>query len=380
MKALSQYLLYICGWLLISSPLSAFTEVADGALKFTTDASITRDSNFQGNAFGDSDTIYSIMPGLTWTRDIGRIKINTSASVNFQRHDNYDQYDGEYLNADFSITAPFAPGSPMSGRAKLGYNESTRIDDSLNQRISQDITSANMALSYRFRPKVSADLTAAYQDTSTANFSNTEDYSVALGATWHQFWKDVSLSVDYRIRNASTSGYIGAAADNEEDSFSLSLNGQLLPRKWFPKLEAMMAFRLQNNSSLVEDEADKQILGFQAGLRWPARETTTLSLSLNRDFELSADDRTTEVTRLNFGILQKVGNKASLEFQVDVADMDTLSINRSSTRLTASLIGDYQLNRYLYLNAGASWSQTDSSYPSGDYSKTIFRIGASFRY
>jgi len=380
MKAFTNTLLFVFGSLLVSSPLSAFTEIADGALKFTADTSILWDSNYQGNANGDSDTVYSITPGFSWDRSSGRIKMQANASIEFQRLKDNDQYDDEYINANFSIKAPFAPGSPMSGQGSLAHNESSSIDESLNQRISRETSSASMSFSYRFRPKISANLNAAYIETANDEFSTITDHNLALGATWHDIWRDVSLSLDYRLRNAKSSGAIGTGAKNKENSFSASLDGQLLPKNLFPKLEATLAFRLQSNSSLIEDEADKQILGFQAGLHWPARETTTLNLTLDRDLQLSADDRTNEITRLNFGVVQQIGRKITTRLDIALSDTKTLSIDRSSTRFTAELNATYQVNRYLNLNAQASWSENYSSQSFGDYTRSIIQLGATFRY
>jgi len=380
MKALQQILLITLGWFTFGSSLSAFTEVADGSLKFTTDATYLYDSNFDGNAFGEDDTVYTLTPGLIWRRDDARIKINASAQMQFRRHQENTQFDGEYLNADLSINAPFAKGSPMSGSFTASYLENTSVNDLLNQRISSETLQANLRAAYRFRPKISADFKASYVDRSTAFYSDTEDRSYAIGATWHELWRNVNLSLDYRIRKFSTSGFTGIAADNDEDSFSVSLDGQLLPENLFPKLEATLAFRLQNNTSLRADEADRQILGFTAGLRWPVRSTTTLAITVNRDFDLAPDDRTTEIINYRFSVDQRVGRKVNLNFGLSMVDSQTLSIDRTSTRVTADLLAYYELNKYLNLNAGVSWSQLDSTYPSGDYSKHTFRLGANFRY
>lgn len=379
MKALVKILLYSCGWLLISSPLSAFTEIANGPLTLSSSLSISSDSNINGNSQQDSDTFMTLVPTLQWQRP-GPYQLSASFSYAMEKHDKFNALDSNNLSASFSANLPTAERSPLSGSFSASYVESSQIDQFLFQRVNQKNLSATINSAYRFRPSISAYGSVSYNDSNRDLVSGTQSQSYAAGFSFHNVWREIGFDVGYRYRQSESDGTLSTAAQNNENSLEFGLSGQLLPKDLFPALDASLTFSYQNNNSLSDQDEDINIIGINGSLAWEPRPTTKVTLSISRNLDLTPSDKTVEAINYALSINQQLAEQWSTGLTIGYNDQSYLASHETRDIINSSLFIGYNMNERTKLRLNYSYTKSYADNPDGDYDRNLINLTANYRF
>ena len=79
-----------------------------------------------------------------------------------------------------------AAGSPFSGDIDLGYNESTDVDEFVNDRIQSERTNLSINGAYRARQRFSVRGNLRYNDRNSVGYSNLREESGSAGVVFHE--------------------------------------------------------------------------------------------------------------------------------------------------------------------------------------------------
>lgn len=347
--------------LLAASSLPGFIDLDRGGITLETELFLQNDSNIRGSSLNESDTIISLDPTLHYRRQ-ARGSIDASLGVNFLRFDKFDNYDSENLHGSFAFRIPVAQGSPLSGGFSASYQESSRVDEFVNDRVFSEATNFSLDGQYRIRPRLSVRGRAGYTDRTTSFYSDMTEKSGSLGLLFDDVWQDVGVTLDYNYRDLNTSGDIGFQRDGVDEALSIGLTGQILPQSMFNKLEAYASVSLQKvDSTITGTSGGSDVLGYDGRLSWSPRDTTTFNLSFSRRVQNTIDDQTVTNSTLDFGVEQILSRLMRGSLSVFQRDIEYFGTTRNETRYGANASLSFVLGRNWSAGARISYEESDSS-------------------
>ncbi len=348
--------------LLTAESLLGFAEINDGELFLDTRFSAMHDSNITGSSIGESDFILSLDPTLRWQRE-GRGSLSASLGMNFNRYDEFGEFDSEDLHTDFAFSFPVTAGSPFSGGISFGYTEDTRVDYYVADRVASENTSFSLDGRYQTGRRLAWRGGASYNDRNTTNYSDTVDKSVSIGVELAELISQIGLTADYRLRKLESSGDVGLGRDYDDNAFSIGVTGQLLPESMFKKLEASasVSFQTVDSDRAGLSGGDRDVLGYDANLSWEAGPTTNVNLSFQNDVQNTIDDEPVESSSISLGISKQLSRQATGSFSIVSRDVGFFGSSRRTDSIGANFNLDYLLNRNWSAGLTIGYDDSDSN-------------------
>jgi hypothetical protein len=360
--------------LLSAAPsLLGFIELDRGGVTLQTEFQAVQDSNIRGNADKESDLYFSVNPTLQYQRR-ARGTIAATLGMDFLRFDKFSEYDSENLHGTFGYDFPLTQGSPLSGGLDFSYVESTGVDQFVNNRVASDTTSLSLSGQYRLRPRISIRGNAGYVDRAASFYSDTQEERASLGLVVDEVWQDVGVTLDFNHRKLKSSGDVGFQRNGTDDSLSVGLKGQILPKGLFNNLEAYASVSFQKvDSTITSGTGDSNIVGYDGSLSWTPRETTNISLSFSRSVQNTITDFSVKYSTINLGINQAFSRLVSGGLSLYQRKIEYFGLDRNETRIGASANLSTKLGRNWSAGLSVSWDDVDS--PISIYNYGGNRIG-----
>ncbi|MDG2166874.1 MAG: outer membrane beta-barrel protein [Opitutales bacterium] len=367
--------------LLTAESLLGFAEVNDGELFLDTRVSALHDSNIVGSSLGESDFILSVDPTLRWQRE-RRGTIAASLGMNFNKYDEFGEYDSEDLHTDFSYSFPLTVGSPFSGGINLGYSEQTGVDYYVADRVSTENTNFSVNGRYQTGRRLAWRGELAYQDRNASNYSDTIDKSVEVGVELVELMRQVGVTADYRLRKLKSSGDVGVGRDYDNNSLSLGITGQLLPESQFKKLEAYasVSFQTVNADKAGLGGRDRDVLGYDGRLSWEATPTTNVNLIFQNDVENTIDDEPVESSSISLGVSKQFSRQATGSFNITSRDIGYFGSDRRNDSIGANFSLSYLLNRNWTAGFTLAYEDTDSNEAIFRYDRFTGGVFTNYRF
>lgn len=362
--------------------LSGFIELDRGEIVLETQFGVSHDGNITGSSIGDSDTIFSVDPTFRYQLGPSRGSLSASAGVNFNRFEEFSGFDSEDFHTDFIFSAPVAAGSPLSGTVSFGYREDTSVDRFVNDRVASDTSSISLAGAYRVRPKVSVTGGISYNDRVSDLYSDIEDKFGKAGVIIHDLWQDVGLTIDYRLREQTSTGEFSGNRLDKDDSIFMGLTGQLLPEHMFNKLEAFASIAVQDvNATQGEMEFNGTIIGYNGRISWEARPTTNVDLSFSRDVNTTINDRIVKNADWTIGVNQQFNRTVTGGINAGWRQYEFLGAgNENDDRFLLAATLQFILGRNWSGQFSVSYEDSSSTRAISNFERTVIGLFSVFRF
>lgn len=359
------------GLLSYSSTTFGFFEVARGEIFLHTTTTAAYDSNIYARSEGASDFYFSLIPELQFLRQAGRGEINARAGVDFTRFLDFTAENFEDFFANLEITYPVAADSPLSGGLQAGFAEQTRVDEFLNTRVRSEQTLISLSTHYEVSERLGLRNSLGYDQTTINDFSDIKSITGMLGLQW-TYSPHLDWFVDYRLRRAQSSGNEAFAQDEVEN----------LDHALFVGATGVLAPRLTGVASVGYQQTNARGAGPGRGLivthmavAWDWRPRTDVTLTVNRDLDISPSDETVETTGALLSIRHQIDPKIGLlgRFSYRLLDFRGQNSRQDHGFIFGAEIA-YLLSRYW--NAGLSYDFTinDSNRTESDFTRQIIQI------
>lgn len=359
------------GLISYSTVTFGFFEVARGEIFLHTTTTAAYDSNIYARSEGGSDFYVSLIPELQFLRQAGRGTIDLRAGVDFTRFFDFTAEDFEDFFAGLAITYPVAADSPLSGGLQAGFAEQTRVDEFLNTRVRSEQTLISLSTHYEVSERLGLRNSLGYDQTTINNFSNIQSVTGMLGLQW-TYSPHLDWFVDYRLRRAQSSGDEAFARDEVENT----------DHALFVGATGVLAPRLTGVASVGYQQTNARGAGPGRGLivthvvvEWDWRPRTDVTLTLNRDLDISPSDETVETTGALLSIQHQIDPKIGLRGRFNYRLLDFRGQNsRQDHGFIFGAELAYLLSRYW--NAGLSYDLTinDSNRTESDFTRQIIQI------
>lgn len=344
-------------FILVSSPIHAFYQIAEGEVILDTRLSTGYDSNLFGNASEKGDSFVSLAPTLSWLRSAGLSPLNLSAGLNVTRYRQFTGQNSEDYFGRFSAGFPIPAESAISGNFNLGYSRNTRLDEYIFDRITSDIFNAAVNGAYQLRPNTSLTSSYSYVDTKTGDFKTVTN-SGNVGINFSEIFRNLDLGFNYRIRHSRLEGS-GSNRDSLDHAFGANLSGPVLPETWLPKVTTSFSLGYDNTLPSAQDKSTTQRIVGSVNANWQARERTTVGLSVSRDLDLSPDQQNVETTRLTLNLGQRIGERMTTYARTSYAWNEFMDQDTRQETWDAGAGLSYSLNNQW--NAGADYTFTKNN-------------------
>lgn len=361
------------------SNLRAFTELGNGQLFLDNTFDITHDTNVTGNSSEVDDLIYSYTPTLRFSQQGSQSNVTASVGLNISRFDENSQFDRENLQSSISIGLPTG-GRNLSGSINAGYTESSSTNNFLLERVDAESIRINTNARYDFSRILDLSGGLGYSDTTTTNFSDTEDKYLSTGVVFKNLWRDVGVNLDYRYRVLKSSGFIGEAADTTDSGISFGVDGSFLPDHLFPNLDAFLNFSIRDTNTGRMGESSSKKLGINASIVWNPRPRTTVSIALRKDSDLTPDDRTVENFTTSINLNQQIGQQLTANFSISNSDSDYLFTSTTRDILNLATGITYQTHSNWSFSARLSHQDSSSTQTLGNYSGLTTSISSTYTF
>lgn len=401
----------------------ALTEFARGELDLAATAALTYDSRVLGGATPGDDYILSLQPQLLYRREAALVKVDGAAGVTFNRYADLTRYDSEDVDSHVKFTLPKDAVSRGSGSLALSYLEKTDVNFDVNERLRSKVFDSRLDALFPVGLKTAVSLLGAYNHAERQTFGTLETREGGAGFTYADFLRGTDLNLQYRRLETESAGATSLSSlDQQSDSYSVGLsrpifhkikgsisygyrmlrrgagetvNGQrnsngsifsaaiegpFLPATKFPKLESSLSVSYsQADSPGINDTGGHRVVG-KASLSWAARDTTRISVTAQRGFELAVNNLTVLSTDLTAQVTQEVGHFTELTGGGGYERRTYHGLARYDDVLTAFVAANYRATRFWRLTMDARVRDTDSTDVISAYARTVVRASATFTY
>ncbi|EDY80848.1 hypothetical protein VDG1235_465 [Verrucomicrobiia bacterium DG1235] len=384
----------LCGAILSTlSPLSAGPRFANGDVTLQGTLQVTESSRVSPRSDSSSDTIYAFIPTLRYVRESSRINLNADLSLPMRRYESNDSLDSNSVNFNLSGNVPFGTGPRLSGSWQLSYLQGIRASYLTNRNLDSTNFRASLSSNYRLRNKISLRSGATFSDRSSNGVSSTfvnenESTTYYIGLQANQIVGTIGAYVDYRIYNRKTTlGQINQNIDDSDDGINFGVTGQLLPERWFPKLDADLSFGFastegRGNNSTGGSSGRNNRLTLEGHLRYPATPKSNVALTFRRSLAVTDDDRTVEQSRVNLSIDYTPRQKLSFATTVGIQSNDFIydSTARNDDVLTASISARYSIRSNWFTTLSYNFRDSASNVVLSDYNSSQLSLSTTLSY
>jgi hypothetical protein len=391
----------------------------------------TYDSYFIGTASRDPDYYATLSPQLSYTHLIGPTGLRAYAGMSINRYNTNSRFDSEDLSLGLSSNLPLVDGSRLSGRLGASYNESTQVDQIVNDRVAIKSYQFDFNSSYRAGVKTTVSDAINYARNERKIYGDQTIWSNMLTFGYADFLEDTNLNLSHTYtRTKSTAGnfagyvydpqllgsipdvaidqtansfnvgvahpiygrIIGEAvygymimhrssaetnnhnSDDKSSSIALNITGPFLPPERFPKVESSATISYQQSASRgINDSGAKTIVG-NARLAWNARERTHLSVGVSRSQALGANNFSVANTTANFGVTESVGLATKLSSNISYTWRTYRGINRSDSVFEGSLSANHSLTNHWSVGANYTYQNNTTNAPTNSFQASRFQL------
>ena len=185
--------------------------------------------------------------------------------------------------------------------------------------------------------------------------------------------------IDYRFQKRETiGGFQNDGIDDIDEGIRFGMNGQILPERLFPKLEADLSFGFSKSEDFRDSGGNDDFLIISGSLMYPATPKTNVAFNVSRNLSVSNLDQnveqfTTSLT-LNQNPRQNLNFNWSIGYEVNDFGFSqtTTTPNRKDTTLFANGTVNFIFSSPWFATLGANFRDTESNDLFRDYSSTTF--------
>lgn len=383
----------LCGALLLNPTLvNSKPRPFGGDLTFRATARYSETSRVSPRADSRSDSVYSLIPAISYSLESNRLNLRSSLSFPMTRYDSTTSLDSNSINFSLSGNVPFDTGPKLTGSWRVNYNQGVQSNFLSNQNLDSTTSLVSLNSNYRLRNRLSLRSGLSFSDRSSSgidsNFRN-ENQTLAYSAGIHarDLIGTIGAYADYRIQIRETkSGSIENENVNaKDDGINFGLTGQLLPERLFPKLDADLSFGFTSSeprNSATSTNSRNNRLNLNGRLSYPASSKTDVSFTIRRNLDITDDDRTVESQQMSLSLSYRPRPKLSLESSVGLSEYKFLfeTTDRSDEALTASLTGSYKIRNYWSASASYNYRDSSSNVSLSNYNTSQFSLSTTLSY
>lgn len=359
-----------------AAPLAAIWEVADGELFLSLDAAISADSNISSSSAELSDTIYSVTPGFTWERARGLGTISLGAECEIERASEYEQYDSENYSANFALSMPASSAQRLRGSINASYFDGSRVNAFENTRVSETSYSVGFDAAYQATGKINTRLGVDYSKTEPEQLAEYERNAINVGLGYN-FRPDVSAFLDVRFTDSSSNPFgERLSTDTSGNAVLIGLDGQITP-----KISGSIGFGYDwSETNSGGEQRDYSGPSYDVSLTWSPRERTTIGLEAANGIQ-STGTGGTEFFNVGLTVNQEIGFNMSANAGLSVRSSDFADENRGEDDVVqATLGGRYSMTRNISFGVSYTYTDSDSSLPLTNYSRSVWRFFGTARF
>jgi hypothetical protein len=251
------------------------------------------DSNIFANANEQDDFYLLVTPSLEYLRQTGLLNLGATAGVDLFRFADFTEQDTEDLFAALNLSYPNRPGfNPTQFTFDLGWRERSTADEGLGRRIEAELFNVDLGARRTVSDKLALRGNGGFgqADYRQRDLSTIDTWLLA-GDLVYTYSDKLDVFSGYRYRNTRTDGASRQNLDMTDHLLRIGAEGQLLPR-----VSGVLAGGVQNRRFAGGDRGSAVRPNLDASLTWVPRERSRGTLSVQKDFQTSADDRSVEIT------------------------------------------------------------------------------------
>ncbi len=400
-KSLSFLLVPACAapFAVNASPLVSIGDDID--IYFQGAASARWESNLFRNETDEHDDLYfTLSPGfdIDFSRGVSNADFFISTRYDIIRYTDESRLDTEL----FSINAKGSYRTArwdINGGAGFRQQQTNTADDNVsNDLIESERSQANINGEYRISPKFSVSTGLNYSEKSYVTFrdqfADRETITIPVDV-FYELTPKVDLSLGYQYRNMnveetdpSTSGEQRGDYDVDSHFFNVGARGMLLPKVTG---NFKVGYRLRDSydrtdigPGLVAIDRDidsNGMLGIDAELKWLTTPKFTTVLRGGRDFGVSGEGSTIEVSKVSVGANYSINQHfvASGNLGYTLREYDNTQ-NREDETYDLGVRISYRPNKYWSFSSGYTFVENESNLSGASYDNSILDFSASLRY
>ena len=368
-------LLSSAAWLQ-ASPLYSVGDNLD--IFFDGSSSLRWSSNvFRDDSNEVDDLIWTVKPGFEFNfgRGASNADLVLGASYEVLRYNDRSDLDAELAHVN-ALGSYESARLVVSGSASFDERQSSSSDlgdVNLDANLARsEVVDAGFDAEYQYSSKFSFGFGVNYNDVKyvdvdEGDFADTEVVTLPFDV-FYELTPKLDLSLGYINRESDVEGGAAGDYDKTTEFYNVGLRGDLLP-----KLNGSLKF-----GYIDDDRADDGMFGADLNLSYAVSQKLTSSLLLSRDYSVGGTGETIEknsvTVRANYAIDAKYSVSGNLGYeQRDYAA-------REDDQYSLGLRLSYKLDQNWLLGAGYTYSETDSSLATSDYTDHSLSISASLRY
>lgn len=437
MEKTSKHVCILISLTLLAEPAWAATEWQIGRGAATADATglLTYDSNVEGNKDGEDDFSTSLTPTVRYRRIDSLVTSEASLSATAQRYFENSEFDNETYRANYSLQLPRNESLRTYGLGFLaGYNESVDIDPDISQRVGSQTFKASITGDVMLARSHLLNAEAGYTHTERDIGSTHKSYNLGGGYSY-SLNDGTKLGASYRHRVSQTEsddpsrpsldqtsdevdfnasrplyaeveafGSVGYRwldrgdqenrknlADDNNYTLRFGLQGQFLPKKYFPKTTG--TFRIAYEDAVtpgLNDNASARLVGL-VSVDWQARDATSVGFTVSRSQDLTVTDDTVVNNSISLRAVQRIGYFVSATAIVGYTQSSYSGFNtigaggadesdRTDKRYNASLLIGYQINSNWSAGLNYTYQISNSSRANSDFERHTVTLHATYAF
>lgn len=389
----SNLLATLCATVVAALPSAdAGVRFAQGELNAQATVQIAETSRVSPRADSTSDLIYTFTPALTYHRESGKLNLNSRLSLPMRRYDTADRLDSNSIDFSLSGNVPYGTGPRLSGTWNVSYFDGVTASFLTNRNLDTQRMNAALLGNYRIGNRLSLRSRLGYNersnsgvDTSFRNENETTFFTA--GVHMRELLGRIGVYTEYRIQKRKTTfGQINQQVDDTDDGINFGITGQVLPERWFPKLEADLSFgfhsvEASNRPGRINTGRSNR-LTLDGSLRYPLNPRTNIGLNFDRNLIVTDDDRTVERTRTTLTAQYTPRQKLSFNGSVGVSSNDFIlgETQRNDDVLLLQLGARYSIRPNWSAAINYNMRDSDSNVSISDYSSSVISLSTTISY
>lgn len=324
------------------SKAKALVSLNDGHDKIFVNGTVTFswDSNIYASKGGQGDYVMAATTGIQYSRRAGLIGVDASVSVNASKYNRFTAED--FRNPSMSIEFTKQTGR-MTGSLLFSAIRSSRADPNANLRTQAWTYDAGLKLHYpvidRYSLSGGVEMTSQkYQNNAELVNLNTYQADVNL---FYVYSQERDLLAGVRIRKENTSGSSNAL----DAAYTFGVNGRIIP-----KVNGSVRFGYQTRSVSGMGAGNFNSWTADSSVTWTATKRFQVSGTLNKDFNTTSTDASTDVLAGSLAATYAVNEHVQLGANTGAGIsrfLGALGFGRKDTYFDYALSVDYSLNDHL---------------------------------
>jgi len=372
----------VIGVTLVMQQARALVSLNDGTDRIfvTGTFGVSRDSNIFASRGGAGDLVYSGGLSVDYLRKAGWIQVNAGLGVDISRFDKFNDEDFQNprFNAEFSKQT-----GRTTGAINLTAARQSRADPALNTRNTSWNYNASLNAKYPVIERYTIAAGVGYgmiKYLDNPAFVDLTTYSANLNL-FYILSNARDLFAGYRFRYSETS----RLTSDMDHAFNLGLSGRIIPR-----VNGSVSVGYQVRKP--DDDRVRKSYGSTtaaATVSYAFNKKATLNGQLAKDFSTTALDTTLDSTTANLVFQYAYNAKLNFSANVGYGRNEFLGqrgllfgtdIGREDTSFDWGARIAYTYSQHLALNLGYSRMRNWSNSIIGDYTRSIWSVGASSRW